>query len=93
MIKIEEKCVLRATGITKDFPGTRALEDVDFDLLEGEVHALVGENGAGKSTLMNILMGIYQAKDRAGKKSRRCPALRRGAGSSGVKSDTGTLCG
>ncbi len=61
VITIEKKGVLKATSITKDFPGTRALEDVDFDVLEGEIHALVGENGAGKSTLMNILMGIYQA--------------------------------
>lgn len=63
MITIDGKDVLKATGITKDFQGIRALENVDFDLLEGEVHALVGENGAGKSTLMNILMGIYQANE------------------------------
>jgi len=45
--------------ITKDFPGIRALDDVQLEVVEGEIHALVGENGAGKSTLMNILGGVY----------------------------------
>ena len=51
--------VIQLSHITKRFGGLTALEDVDFDLYEGETHALVGENGAGKSTLMRILAGIY----------------------------------
>ncbi|MBE6932627.1 MAG: ATP-binding cassette domain-containing protein [Ruminococcaceae bacterium] len=46
-------------NITKEFPGVKALDDVNFKVKEGSIHALVGENGAGKSTLMNVLSGIY----------------------------------
>lgn len=45
-------------GISKIFPGVQALEDVDFSLIKGEIHALVGENGAGKSTLIKVLTGV-----------------------------------
>src|SRR3954463_15148428 len=50
-------------GISKTFPGVRALDDVHLDVERGTVHALMGENGAGKSTLMKILAGIYGADD------------------------------
>ena len=51
--------ILVMKNITKEFPGVKALDDVNLEVERGEVHALVGENGAGKSTLMNVLSGIY----------------------------------
>ncbi len=52
--------VLEVRGVSKHFPGVRALDQVDLEVLRGEVHVLLGENGAGKSTLMKILSGVYK---------------------------------
>jgi putative multiple sugar transport system ATP-binding protein len=51
--------ILEMREITKTFPGVKALENVSFDVRQGEIHAIVGENGAGKSTLMKVLSGVY----------------------------------
>ena len=53
------KILLEMKNITKTFPGVKALDNVNLQVEEGEIHALVGENGAGKSTLMNVLSGTY----------------------------------
>ncbi|MEZ7872883.1 MAG: ATP-binding cassette domain-containing protein, partial [Eubacteriales bacterium] len=51
--------LLKMQNITKVFPGVKALDQVNIEVEEGEIHAICGENGAGKSTLMNVLSGIY----------------------------------
>ena len=52
--------ILKIRGISKEFPGVQALKDASLEVLEGEIHGVVGKNGAGKSTLMAVLMGLQQ---------------------------------
>src|ERR1700749_3660708 len=57
--EIAMNAILEMRGISKSFPGVKALRDVNLVVDEGEIHAICGENGAGKSTLMKVLSGVY----------------------------------
>ena len=61
-----ENVILEMQNITKEFPGVKALDDVNFKVTKGEIHCLVGENGAGKSTLMKVLSGVYPSGEYSG---------------------------
>ena len=70
---MEDGIVLAMRGICKNFPGVKALNNVDFTLRKGEIHALMGENGAGKSTLIKVLTGVYE-KDAGSIEIEGCPS-------------------
>ena len=95
---MQESAVLEMRGICKYFPGVKALQNVDFTLREGEIHALMGENGAGKSTLIKVLTGVYEKdggeiyiKGHQGAVSIRSPQDAQNAGISTVYQEI-TLC-
>jgi putative multiple sugar transport system ATP-binding protein len=62
-----DEYILEIEGLTKDFPGVRALDNVTFKVKKGEIHSLCGENGAGKSTLMSVISGVYPKGSYEGK--------------------------
>ena len=68
-----EEYVLELKGITKIFPGVKALDRVQFRLKPGEVHALMGENGAGKSTFIKVITGVHKAEEGGFQRSQRRP--------------------
>ncbi len=59
----EDNLSLRVTGLSKSFPGVKALDKAELEVRPGEIHVVMGENGAGKSTLMKILAGVYKADE------------------------------
>ena len=60
---MEHDVLLKMEGISKSFPGVKALDNVSLTVHKGTVHALMGENGAGKSTLMKCLFGMYNKEE------------------------------
>ena len=58
-----DNVVLKLENITKRFPGVTALNNVQFELRKGEIHALMGENGAGKSTLIKVITGVHMPEE------------------------------
>ncbi|WP_313620005.1 ATP-binding cassette domain-containing protein, partial [Pantoea septica] len=59
MIRHNDDALLTISGVSKGFPGVKALDNVSFSVRKGEIMALLGENGAGKSTLIKVLTGVY----------------------------------
>ncbi len=57
---MQSEVILEMRAISKSFPEVKALNNVDFRLRKGEIHALMGENGAGKSTLIKVITGVYE---------------------------------
>ena len=95
---MQDGSLLELRGIYKSFPGVKALQNVDFTLREGEIHALMGENGAGKSTLIKVLTGVHIKdkgdifiKDREGAVQIRSPQEAQKAGISTVYQEI-SLC-
>ena len=60
---VKPETILEMVGVSKRYPGTLAVNSVDFDLKAGEVHALMGENGAGKSTVLKAISNILDLED------------------------------
>ena len=69
-IKSDQPYIIEMRGITKEFPGVRANDNITLGLRRGEIHALLGENVAGKSTLMSVLFGVSAGRGRDPQKRR-----------------------